>query len=346
MVPAPRLGVAVVVRRVGVVAASVLAGALALPAAARGDTYSLVVSGASGSPAYVETYASWRQALVEVLRAQAEFRDDHLIVLAETPAPGVGRASREGVTEAFETLRRRMTADSDLLVVLLGHGTYDGVEAKFNLVGPDLAAADWNRLLDSLPGRAVFVNTTASSFPFVETLAREGRIVIAATASPVQRYDTVFPRFFVAAFDDAAADLDKDGRVSVWEAFASSSAQVRRWYEQEGRLATERAVLDDSGDGVGGDAERPGSDGQLASRRFVGAGVDRPAPAADASLAPLVARREALADRVAGLRSRKESMNAAAYARELEQVLVELARVSREIRQRTATVRGAVTTGR
>ena len=332
--------------RAGVVAACVLSAALAAAPAARADTYSLIVSGASGSPAYVETYESWRQALVDVLRSQAEFRDDHLLVLAETPAPGVGRASREGVTEAFETLRRRMTADSDLLVVLLGHGTYDGVEAKFNLVGPDLADADWNRLLDSLPGRSVFVNTTASSFPFVEALAREGRIVIAATASPVQHYDTVFPRFFVRAFDDPAADLDKDGRVSVWEAFASSSAQVRRWYEQEGRLATERAVLDDSGDGVGSDAERPGSDGHLASRRFVGAGVDRPAPAADASLAPLIARREDLADRVAGLRSRKESIDAAKYARELEQVLVELARVSREIRQRTAAVRDAVTIGR
>ncbi len=332
--------------RTGAVAACVVAAALAVPAPARGDTYSLVVSGASGSAAYVETYEAWRQTLVDVLRSQAEFRDDHLIVLAETPGPGVGKASREGVAEGFETLRRRMTADSDLLVVLLGHGTYDGVEAKFNLVGPDLAAADWNRLLDSLPGRAVFVNTTASSFPFVAALAREGRIVIAATGSPVQRYDTVFPRFFVRAFEDGAADGDRDGRVSVWEAFASSSAQVRLWYEQEGRLATERAVLDDSGDGVGGDAERPGSDGYLAARRFVGAGVDRPVPAADASLAPLVARRDDLADRVAGLRSRKGSLDAAEYARELEQVLVELARVSREIRQRTATVPGAAATGR
>ncbi len=332
--------------RTGAVAACVVAAALAVPAAARGDTYSLVVSGASGSTAYVETYEAWRQTLVDVLRSQAEFRDDHLIVLAETPGPGVGKASREGVAEGFETLRRRMTADSDLLVVLLGHGTYDGVEAKFNLVGPDLAATDWNRLLDSLPGRAVFVNTTASSFPFVAALAREGRIVIAATGSPVQRYDTVFPRFFVRAFEDGAADGDRDGRVSVWEAFASSSAQVRLWYEQEGRLATERAVLDDSGDGVGGDAERPGSDGYLAARRFVGAGVDRPVPAADASLAPLVARRDDLADRVAGLRSRKGSLDAAEYARELEQVLVELARVSREIRRRTATVPGAAATGR
>ena len=148
-----------------------------------------------------------------------------------------------------------------LFVVLIGHGTDDGVDARFNLVGPDLSAAEWRRLLDALPGRTVFVNTTASSLPFVRRLARDGRVVIAATAAPAQRYDTVFPRFFVEAVGATGSDADKDGRVSVWEAFVSASAQVRRWYQQEGRLATERAVLDDSGDGIGGDADRPGDDG-------------------------------------------------------------------------------------
>lgn len=335
MVAAARLGAAVTQRIRGGAAAVVTAVLLAAPAA-RADTYSLIVSGASGGPPYVERYRSWRQTLVDALRAQPEFRDEHLIVLAETPAPGVGRASRAGVTDAIGRLRRRMTADSDLLVVLLGHGTYDGVDARFNLVGPDLAAADWRRLLDSLPGRSVFVNTTASSFPFVGALARADRVVIAATGAPVQRYDTVFPRFFVQAFADPAADGDRDGRVSVWEAFASSSARVRRWYEQEGRLAAERAVLDDSGDGVGGDAEQPGADGRLAARMFVGAGVERPAPTTDPVLAPLVARRDDLARRVARLVARKDAMAAAAYARELEQALIELARVSRAIRRRPA----------
>lgn len=334
MVAAARLGVAVT--RWVRAGAAVVTAVLLAAAAARADTYSLIVSGASGGPEYGERHRSWRQTLVDALRAQPEFRDEHLIVLAETPAPGVGRASRAGVTDAIGKLRRRMTADSDLLVVLLGHGTYDGVDARFNLVGPDLAAADWRRLLDSLPGRSVFVNTTASSFPFVGALARADRVVIAATGAPVQRYDTVFPRFFVKAFADPAADGDKDGRVSVWEAFASSSARVRRWYEQEGRLATERAVLDDSGDGVGGDAEQPGADGRLASRMFVGAGVERPAAVTDPALAPLVARREDLARRVARLVARKDALSAAAYARELEQALIELARVSRAIRRRPA----------
>ena len=313
------------------------AGALLAPAPAHGDQFALVVSGASGGPQYVEQYSAWRQTLVAGLRDQPGFRDDHLIVLGETPGPGVGRASREGVEAAVDALRRRMAADAQLLVVLIGHGTDDGVDARFNLVGSDLSAADWRRLLDSLPGRTVFVNTTASSLPFVRRLARDGRVVIAATGSPAQRYDTVFPRFFVAAVGDPASDADKDGRVSVWEAFASASARVRRWYQQEGRLATERAVLDDSGDGIGADADRPGADGRLAASLYFGAGVEQPAAAADPALAPLVARREALEAGVAAHRARKSALPEAEYAPELERLLVELARVSRELRQRAGS---------
>ena len=313
------------------------AGVLLAPAPAHGDQFALVVSGASGGPQYVEQYSAWRQTLVAGLRDQPGFRDDHLIVLGETPGPGVGRASREGVEAAVDALRRRMAADAQLLVVLIGHGTDDGVDARFNLVGSDLSAADWRRLLDSLPGRTVFVNTTASSLPFVRRLARDGRVVIAATGSPAQRYDTVFPRFFVAAVGDPASDADKDGRVSVWEAFASASARVRRWYQQEGRLATERAVLDDSGDGIGADADRPGADGRLAASLYFGAGVEQPAAAADPALAPLVARREALEAGVAAHRARKSALPEAEYAPELERLLVELARVSRELRQRAGS---------
>ena len=317
----------------GVVFAVVVAGALLCAAPARGDQFALVVSGAAGGAEYAETYTAWRQALVDTLRDRPGFRDDHLIVLAETPGPGIGRASREGVQAAVEALRPRMAADSLLLVVLIGHGTDDGIDARFNLVGPDLSAADWRGLLDTLPGRSVFVNTTASSLPFVRRLARDGRVVIAATASPAQRYDTVFPRFFVAAVGDTAADADKDGRVSVWEAFVSASARVRRWYQQEGRLATERAVLDDSGAGIGADADRPGDDGQLAASLYFGAGVVRPPAADNPALGPLVARRDALEAEVAALRERKDMLPEAEYARELERLLVELARVSRELRR-------------
>ena len=310
---------------------------LASPAAFADDYFTLVVVGASGGRTYVETNERWRQELVSALREQAEFREDHLIVLAETPGPGVGRASREGVTQALRDLSAKMTSESVLLVVLMGHGTYDGIDAKFNLVGPDLESREWAILLDACPGRTVFVNTTAASYPFVQQLARPGRIVIAATATSAQRYGTVFQEFFVSALTQESADTDRDGRVSVLEVFQYTSTEVRRWYQRQGRLATERAILDDSGDGSGREAGKDGRDGILAGRVFVGAGVEPPPIMLNPSLVPLVERRDALEEEVADLRSRKDDLEAGAYERELERLLIELAQVSREIRRRTVT---------
>ena len=311
---------------------------LLAPGDARGEDYfTLIVSGASGDPRYVETYEGWRQGLVSALRARTEFREDHLIVLAETPGPGIGRASREGVRQAFAELRQRMTDDAVLLVVLFGHGTFDGIDAKFNLVGPDLEAAEWAALLDTLPGRAAVVNTTAASFPFITRLAAEDRVVVTATETAVQQYDTVFPEFFVQAFVDEVADIDRNGRVSIWEAFEFASGHVRRWYQRRGRLPTERSVLDDTGDGVGREADQPGADGTRAARLYVGAGVEVTPVITDPVLAPLVARRAELEDQVADLKANKEELKPDAYRAELERLLIDLARVSREIRRTTTT---------
>ena len=318
---------------------TVLVGvAVLVPATVSGeDYYTLIVVGASGDPSYVETFDRWRQTLVTALRSQEGFRDDHLMVLSETPGPSVGRASQEGVAQAVESLGDRMTSSSVLLIVLLGHGTYDGVDAKFNIVGPDLEASAWDALLDTLPGRVVMVNTTSASAPFVRRLAQSGRVVISATESTVQRYDTIFPEFFVKALAEAAADTDKNGRVSVWEAFEFTSAEVRRWYQQQGRLATERSILDDTGDGVGHDVDQRGQDGAVAARTYVGASVAVSAVVTDPSLTPLVVQREELEGAVAELTARKGTMDAEAYTAELERLLVDLARVSREIRRRLTT---------
>ena len=161
--------------------------------------------------------------------------------------------------------------------------------------------------------------------------------MISATESAVQRYDTIFPEFFVRALAEAAADTDKNGRVSVWEAFEFTSAEVRRWYQQQGRLATERSILDDTGDGVGRDVDQRGQDGAVAARTYVGSGVEVSAVVADPSLTPLVVQRDELEAAAAELQARKETMDADAYTVELERLLVDLAKVSRAIRRRLTT---------
>jgi hypothetical protein len=304
-------------------------------AADAGDRYALIVTGASGGDVYAEKYLKWRTSFVETLRTRFHYAPERMIVLAEDEANGVQKSTRESVQRALADLRRRMTKDDQLLVLLIGHGTtLDDEDAKFNLVGPDLSASDWADLIRPIPGRVVFVNTTGASFPFLRKLAGRGRIVLTATDATAQQFETVFAEYFIKAFDDAAADFDKNGRVSLWEAFTYASAGVRQWFEQKGALPTERPLLDDTGAGIGREAQNPGTDGAVARVTYL-----EPDPAltlpADTALAVLVKRRAELEAQLEELKARKESTPPNQYDAELEKLLVEIARIGTQIRAKS-----------
>jgi hypothetical protein len=315
--------------------AFVAALALAAPAAA-GDYYALVVTGASGGEAYAQKYDKWRMGFVETLREKFGYPDDRIVVLGEQETPTVARATRVNVQRALADFRKRLTKDDQLLVVLIGHGTSvdgpTGEDAKFNLVGPDLRASEWDELLRPIAAKLVFVDTTGASFAFLKRLAGRGRVVLTATDSTAQQFETVFPDFFLKAFDDPAADTDKNGRVSLWEAFAFASAGVQQWFEQHGQLATERALIDDSGAGIGREARNPGTDGAVARTTYLqpdtGAG-------GDAALAALLKRRDDMEAQLEMLKARKGSMPEDQYELELERILLELAKISRQIRAKS-----------
>jgi hypothetical protein len=238
-----------------------------------------------------------------------------------------------GVRRAIDGLRARMRADDLLLLVLIGHGSFDGTDAKFNLVGPDLSAAEWGALLKPVPGTLVVVNATAASFPFVERLAGPHRIVITATDSVAQRFDTVFPAYFIGALTDPEADIDKNGRISVWEAFTAASVAVRRYFTQRGQLATERALMDDNGDGIGREAGGEGSDGAAAARLYLDPDVPG-APPTDDVLLELLQKRATIQTDIDDLKERRQLLTPADYQAEFERLMVAFARVSRDIRAR------------
>jgi hypothetical protein len=299
------------------------------------EHYALVITGASGEAQYADRFDSWRTSVVRALTGSLGYAGDRVVVLAETPSDGAGPATAEGVAAALRDLASRTGPDDVLLVLLIGHGTvFEGPDAKFNLVGPDLTAVQWAAYLAPVRAHVVFVNTAAGSQEFLRVLSRKGRTVISATDAAAQRYATVFPEFFVRALVGAAADLDKSGRVSVWEAFTFASAGVERWFEGQGRLVTERALLDDTGDGVGREAEdSEGDDGRIAQITYLQAEVVRTA-AGDPRTEQLLARRQELSDAIDRLRSRQAEMPSAEYDAELEKLLLELARVDRDLRSR------------
>ena len=308
--------------------------ASAAPARA-GDRYALVITGASGGDEYAQKYDRWRTTFLSTLRERFGYPPDRLVVLAETESEGVERCTRENVRRVLADLRRRLTKDDQLLVVLIGHGSsLDGDDAKFNLVGPDMTATEWADLLRPIPARLIFVNTTGASFPFLAKLAGRGRVVLTATDSAAQRFETIFPEYFVNAFDDPAADVDKNGRVSVWEAFAFASAGVQRSFEQKGQLPTERPLLDDTGAGIGREAQNPGADGAVASVTYLQPDAAASLPG-DTAVSALLKRRAELGTALEELRARKPTMAADQYEAELERLLVEIARVDAQIRSKS-----------
>ena len=305
----------------------------ALPSKAVADErYALIVTGASGGQEYAQQYEQWTSSLQRVLQGRMKIDAANITVLTETAA-AARRSTAENVRRAIAGVSKRMTASDLLFVVLIGHGTYDGVDAKFNLVGPDLESAEWASLVEGLPGRIVLVNTSSASFPFIERVTGERRIVITATDSVAQRFDTIFPDYFIKAFEDEQADLDKNGRVSIWEAFTAAAGGVRRHYQQRGQLATERPLLDDNGDGRGRDAVEAGNDGSAASRTYLDQQTANAAPTDDVLL-DLLQKRAVIEGEIDELKLRRSFMQPPEYQKEFERLMIELSRIGRAVRER------------
>ncbi len=295
--------------------------------------WAVIISGASGGEKYAEQMRDWREGLRSAMVDRYGFKPEHVRLLVDEAATSGERGTAENVRRVFAEMKKAGTRDDLVLVVLLGHGTYDGDVAKFNLVGPDLTARDWTSILAGVPGRLALVNTTAASFPFLEALTAKGRVVITATDSAAQKYATVFPEYFVKAIREASTDLDKNGRTSLFEVFTVASASVKQHYEQKGQLATERAVLDDNGDGKGVEALAEGPDGGVARLSYLDA--EPAAESANPELAALAKRRRTLEMQAEEHKQLKGVMPDAEWNSQFEKLMLELAQVSAEIRKKS-----------
>ena len=305
-----------------------------LPMSALAQTrWAVIISGASGGEKYAGQMRDWREGLRSAMVDRYGFKAQHVRLLVDESVPTGEKGSADNVRKIFTEIKKAGTKDDFVLVVLLGHGTYDGDVAKFNLVGPDLTAKDWTDLLAGVQGRLAVVNTTEASFPFLESLTAKGRVVITATDSAAQKYATVFPDYFVKAMREASTDLDKNGRTSLFEVFAAASAAVKQHYEQNGQLATERAVLDDNGDGKGREATAEGPDGGVARMSYLDA--ESAAESANPEIAALAKRRRTLEMQAEEHKQLKGVMPEAEWNAQFEKLMLELAQVSAEIRKKS-----------
>jgi len=317
------------------VAFTLLTGVPAVAAAQ--TTHLLIVVGLAGDPEHGELFRKWGSTLVETASTRLGVPKANITLLSdqETPAsPATGRSTREQVVKAFAGLAAKAGEDDTVVIVLFGHGTFDGSVAKFNLPGPDMSPADFAPLLARLRSkRVVFVNTASASGPFVEALSGPGRIVLAATRTGAEKFATLFGGPFVDAFTAEAADTDRNGRVSILEAFEYARKQVAAEYQRDGLLQTEHAILDDNGDKEGSmEPGAQGKDGQVAALLSLGSTRAEAAPATE-QLRTLYAERQALERRIESLKLLKAGMDPDKYSAELEKLATELAVKGRQIRE-------------
>lgn len=300
-------------------------------AAAQPARHAVLIQGASGEPTFAKQHRGWLDQLAATFREKFKMDASLLTVMAEQAGEGEQRATAENVRATFDRLAKTLKPEDVLFVMLIGHGTAEGTAAKFNLVGPDLTVADWKAVLTPIRSRVVFVNSSSASFPFAAGLTGDRRIIITSTSTPAQKYATVFADGFVQALNAPAADLDKNTRISMWEAFFFASRVVKQYFEQKGLLVTERAILEDNGDGVGREAmSATGEDGTLATMTYLDAGAE--AKATDPAVQMLFQKQELLTLQIDDLKRKKASMSEAEYAAAWEKLMVELATVGAEIR--------------
>jgi hypothetical protein len=287
----------------------------------------IVVTGEAGEAAYEEVFEHasqlWRDAAarggarcVEIGRKPVGAKSDKALLTDALAAAAAEKSER-------------------LWVVLIGHGTFDGHEAKFNLRGEDISDAELAQALKPMSRPVAIMVCASSSGPFLSKLSGPNRVVITATRSGSEIQYSRFGQYLAEAIADPSADLDKDGQTSLLEAFLTASHRTQEFYKREGRLMTEHALLDDNGDGKGTPADffegvrpvkAPRTEAQVDGARANQWNLVMSAEE-QAMLPELRQKRDTLEMRVESLRAKKTTMEEGEYYKQLDGVLVELAQL-------------------
>ncbi len=298
---------------------------LLLSAGAEARTYFVTISGLGGEPDYEQRFTATANDLDRILKTSGG--DIRVVTLTGADA------TRIRVEETLQTVAREAKPDDDFVLVLIGHGSYDGSEYKFNLPGPDLAATELADLCNRIPAkRQLVVNTTSASGGSIAALSKPGRAVIAATKSGTEKNATVFARYWVEALRDPTADVNKNDTISALEAFQYATSKTAAFYDSQKRLATEHAVFEDTG--KGDPVRAPSADtgeGLLLSNFALVRFGDAQKAFSDPAKRDLLAKKEELEQKIDSLKYQKAAMAEDDYKQQLTSALVDLARIQQEL---------------
>ena len=299
-------------------------GLSVLPARAA-TTYYVTVAGLGGEPDYEQRFTALAKDLDKLFKASAAGAHVYTLTGSES--------TRAHLTETMNLIAREAKPENDFVLILIGHGSFDGVEYKFNLPGPDISGAELASLCDRVAAkRQLIVNTTSASGGSVGALQKSGRIVIAATKTGTEKNATVFARYWVEALHDPSADLDKNEAISALEAFQYADRKTASFYESEKRLATEHAVIEDTGKKEAVRAASADNGEGLLASNFVLLRLGAAQKAAsDPAKRELLEKKEELERKIDTLKYQKAAMSAEDYKKQLSDALLDLARVQEEL---------------
>jgi hypothetical protein len=285
---------------------------------AQATTFYLTVSGLGGEKDYEQRFKMWGEDVDSSLKKAG---GDAKVTTLTNP-------TREQVRKAFADIAAQAKPNDAMVLMLIGHGTYDGQDYKFNLQGPDINAAELAAMLDKIPAtRQLVVNTTSASGGCIEQIRRPNRIVITATKTGSEKNATNFARYWAEALRDPAADTDKNESVSALEAFRFASLKTKEFFDTQKRLETEHSVIEDTGKGNGErTATAENGQGKLAGAFPVVRLGANAAAARDPAKRPLLDRKEQLEQAIDKLKFDKAAIPAAQYRQQLTQLLLELAK--------------------
>jgi len=281
-----------------------------------GTTYYLTVTGLGGEPDFEQHFSMWAKDIEKALKSTSDSKVETLV-----------SATREQVRRALDGIAAQSKPQDALVLMLIGHGSFDGFDYKINLFGPDLTASELARLLDRVPAtRQLIVDMTSCSGGAIEALRKPNRLIIAATKNGTEKNATIFARYWVEALGDPAADSDKNDVVSALEAYRFADKKTVAFYESQNRLATEHAVLEDTGKGEGVRAPSPENGEGMLAAQFpllrIGAAA---AAAKDPAKLQLLAKKEQLEQQIDKLKYEKAATPPDEYKKQLGALLLQLA---------------------
>ncbi len=322
----------------------------------RPDTqkFAIIFGGAAADETYRAQFRQWTLKLQEILVRDYGYPADHVTLLlgrGDPWTPSIAGPCRiETILAAMERLRKKVRVGDQITIFFIGHGTSDDQDAKLVIAGPDITGAKFAEILEGFPDQDLaVVNTTSSSHPFCSALSAPGRVIVCATRSAAERYDTTFARFLLEALENHAADRDKNGRVSLFEIFLFVRQKVNSWYTEQDRLPSEHPTLDDNGDGrLRSDPNPAQDDGRLAqiadvdSLATLSPEAVAEGPALE-TLRKLAAQVRALERSIILLKHQKTLMPEADYWQQMEPLLIDLAHSSRRMRNLRADFEKAYT---